>query len=368
MRLNTYAVHFASIGGACYGLHCAGLRCVAAFEHQQDRLDFRERNLGHKGLCVDLSKYEPEAEHAADVLWTSPPCTMLSSASREYVDLDDPINLLYLASVKYCRVLKPKYVILENVPGILTHKSDGSGNNTLTKWRRDFEEIGYRTEYNILNSKYFGVPQDRERVFMVGSIEGKTGLIPKENLTIDKKFGAIQEHSSVVGCWEAKTYRTVMDAIARNSARNGSPYGFRLIGHNDILPCVTCSFDGGATRKKVGILDSKDGITYVRQPTPREGARAQGFPDSWELPASRTIAWHYVGDAVTSPVAQAIAEHLEKIESGQRPPFKQRLSAKRVAKCLQELENTIPEECFDESLKIPIENCKSNDVRLFEEI
>jgi hypothetical protein len=84
---------------------------------------------------------------------------------------------------------------------------------------------------------------------------------------------------------------------------------------------LTCSFDGGATRKKLAIIDTTEkGITYLRHPTVREGARAQGFPENWEFPESRTLAWNMIGDAVTSNVSRAIAEHLMQIEEGKTPP------------------------------------------------
>jgi DNA (cytosine-5)-methyltransferase 1 len=332
MSLQTYAVHFSGMGGACLGLHQAGLKCNLAIEKEALRVEYRAKNLGHQGLAIDIRDYVPDSTHAADILWTSPPCTMLSSLSREYVDMNDPINYLYLESVKYCERFHPKYFILENVMGILTHKSDDHGNNTFTQWRRAFEKIGYHTEWNVLNSKYFGVPQDRERVIMVGSLEGKKGLIPQE-AEVGVKFGDIMDRHAIKECWSADTYRTVLNSVARNSAKNGSCYRFLLIKEEDILPTITCSFDGGATRKKLGIIDTTtDGAVFLRQPTVREGARAQGFPDSWQLPESESLAWQMIGDAVTSNVARAIAEHLIKIDEGGKPPCKRALSAKRLPK------------------------------------
>lgn len=338
-EIKTYATHFASIGGACWGLEQAGLECVSAIEYMAERVECRKRNLGHEALCMDIREYQPRPQDAADLLWTSPPCTMLSSASREYADPKDPMNQLYLKSLEYCDILRPKYFVLENVMGILTHNADKQGNNTLTEWRRKFDDLGYRTEFNVLNSKYFGVPQDRERVFLVGSLEGKKGLIPKESSKVQARFRDIMEEGSTDECYEAETYRTILGCIARNSANNRTPYRWVLVGPDDILPTITCSFDGGATRKKISVIDKKGGATYLRHPTVREGARAQGFPDHWEFSESRTKSWNFIGDAVTSPVAHAIASHLCKLERGQRPPCKKELTAKRLARYVKEMHN-----------------------------
>jgi DNA (cytosine-5)-methyltransferase 1 len=302
-----------------------------AIEKEPLRIEYRNKNLGHMGFAMDIRDYEPRDEHAADVLWTSPPCTKLSSASRSDADPNDALNYLYLESIKYCKIFKPKYFILENVTGILTHKSDGVEKSTFLQWRRDFEKIGYRTEFNVLNSKHFGVPQDRERVFMVGSIEGKKNLLPRGTKEATTCFGDIMEEHSTAECWNGQTYHTVWKAIARNSAKYGSPYGFTLIRKEDILPTLTCSFDGGATRKKLAVIDTtNEGVTYLRHPTVREGARAQGFPENWEFPESRTLAWNMIGDAVTSNVSRAIAEHLMHIEEGHTPPHMRGLVARRI--------------------------------------
>lgn len=366
-ELKTYATHFASVGGACCGIEQAGLECVSAVEKEQDRVDFRAQHLGHRGVCMDIRDYKPSPSDAADLLWTSPPCKAASQAKRSYVDPNDPINLLYKHSVEYCKLLRPKYVVLENVLGVLTFGADKVGKNLLSIWRKDFEALGYHTEFNILNSKYFGCPQDRERVFMVGSLEGKKGLIPAEKRTIKTTFGAIWERGAVRECWSPGTYMTVISSIARNSAKNGSPYGFRFVADEkviadvmesvgkeagqalkstllNIFPTITCSFDGGATRKKVAVIDQKDGLTYLRQPTVKEGARAQGFPDSWVWPDNRTLAWNYIGDAVSCPVSKAIVEHLMRLERGEKSPAKRELTGKRIAGYVRQVHNEMFEE------------------------
>lgn len=359
-RLKTYATHFASIGGACWGLEQAGLECALAIELEEERVQLRKNNLGHQGVAIDIREYDFGPKDRADLLWTSPPCTMLSSASREYADPNHPLNQLYKESIRYCKQFRPKYFILENVMGLLTHKGDKRGGNdgkrqpyTWEIWKREFSELGYHVELNVLNSKFFGLPQNRERVFMVGSLEGKTGLIPAENLKIQTTFEDIMEKGSISECYAQQSYWTILECIARNTKKHGQEYPWKIVGPNslfpkhnppldpykhNILPTITCSFDGGPTRKKVSVIDSRDGINYMRNPTVREGARAQGFPEDWEFPDSVSTAWHFIGDAVSSNVARAIVEHLVKLESGGRPACKREMTASRISRYVRSME------------------------------
>ena len=177
-RIRTYATHFCGVGGACWGIHQAGLECRLAIDHWDMAIEYRERNLGHKGLCMDISEYKRDDAHAADLLWTSPPCQTYSSARDGKDDPEDVRNHLYMASVNYVRDFKPRFFVLENVVGILSHDADGKGGGTLARFREAFVALGYHVEWNILNSRHFGVPQSRPRVFIIGSRDGEKDLVP----------------------------------------------------------------------------------------------------------------------------------------------------------------------------------------------
>jgi DNA (cytosine-5)-methyltransferase 1 len=188
--------------------------------------------------------------------------------------------------------------------------------------RRAFEELGYHTDWNVLNSADFGLPQKRERVFIVASRYGQTGLIPLEPDLPKKSLGDISEKGVLTSAWGAETYVTAFNKVTKLAIKNGQ-FGINILGPDDVLPTVTCAWGGGATRKKVGILDeTPDGVAFLRHPTVREGARAQGFPESWVFPSSRTQAWTLIGNAVSSPVSKAIIEHLKSVEAGEHPRCK----------------------------------------------
>lgn len=343
--LKTYATHFCGVGGACYGIEQAGLECKLAIDHWAPAIETREKNLKHKGMCIPIEDYVPDQAHAADLLWTSPPCQTFSSCSREVnrMNKDDKRNILFLNSVDYVKNFKPKYFVLENVMGMYSHDADGQGNGTVKEMEKVFKDYGYHTECGTLNSQYWGLPQARERVFIVGSLEGKKGLLPLEGTEITKRFGDIMEKGTVEGCW-TQSYKTALDKVSRTGI------SIDVITENDVLPTITCGWGGGATRKKVAILDKKGKITYLRHPTVKEGARAQGFPDNWEFPKSEANAWKMIGNAVSSPVSKAIIEHLKKVEAGDHPPSNKNLSINnshynpRIPKYVKEMYGDVPPE------------------------
>lgn len=342
-ELKTYAVHFCGVGGACYGIEQAGLECKLAIDWFDQAVEFREKNLGHKALRMDISTYQPDPSHAADLLWTSPSCQSFSTSARDRIvqaqkmGQKDIRDNLFLASVEYCKLFRPKYFVLENVTGMLTRSLDND--SALHKIREMFEQYaGYHTEWNVLCSINWNLPQKRDRVIIVGSRDGKKGLIPVEPfMHPTARFGDVMEHRRVDLCWGGKTYKTALSKVQRTGVE------IRVVGPDDVLPTITCGWGGGATRKKVAILDATaDEVPFLRHPSILEGARSQGFPDHWQYPSSSTDAWTLIGNAVPSPMAKTIVEHLKAVEAGMSPPCKTEVVSSRVRNDLKELQNSMP--------------------------
>lgn len=322
-ELKTYAVHFCGIGGACAGMHNAGLECRLAIDWWDKAIEFREKNLGHKGFHMDISKYDEieKDEHAADLLWTSPPCQTFSSAARETAKFksEDIRNNLFLASLYYIKKFTPQFFVLENVPGLLTHDNG----KTIGRMNDEFRAAGYYCEQGTFTSEEFGLPQKRERVFIIGCRKefGLKGLFPKPPKGIKKQvLSDIKEAGRADLVWAEQTYVTAYEKVRRTDVE------IQIIKNDGILPTITCGWGGGATRKKVGISDSisipgqEKPVNFVRHPSVREGARAQGFPDTWVFPESSTDAWQGIGNAVSTPVAEAIVNHLKLLSKGEKAP------------------------------------------------
>ncbi len=346
MSIKSYATHFCGVGGACAGLHQMGLECKLAIDYKEFIVNARYKNLNHKALCMDISTYEPRDEDKADLLWTSPPCQTFSTSAREnYTEAlrskskgdndsfeqmkNDARHNLFMASVNYMKWFRPKFVVLENVLGLLTHDDvTGDNSGTFSKMIQTFQSLGYSVEWNVLNSANFGLCQDRDRVFIIGSRDGHKGLIPLP-MNYEKiiRFGSIMERNTTAGAWAGSTYQTAVQKVQRTNVE------ITVVTPDDLLPTITCGWGGGPTRKKVAILDSTvEGLHFLRNPTIQEGARAQGFPASWTYPDNATEAWTLIGNAVSSPVAKAIAEHLILVDAGKNPPHETKLWSPRIPK------------------------------------
>lgn len=344
--IKTYATHFCGVGGACLGLERAGLECVFAIDNKPLAVEFREKNIGHKAVLGDITSYEHQPSDSADLLWTSPPCQTFSASAYEQtlakkkLGIGDKRDHLFLCSLEYVRQFKPKFFVLENVVGILSHGADGVGNGTRENVIRSFANEGYNVEWNVLCSADFDVPQLRDRVFIVGARKelGLSGLLPDDNtdaqgrpLVARPTFSKVMEYNVTSKAWKGKTYKTALKAFQRTGRF------ITVLMPDEQIPTITCGFGGGATRKKVGICDytmeSRDvrGVDFVRHPTVLEGARCQGFPDSWVWPENESDAWTLIGNAVTSTVAQAIGRHLIELSNGGRPKSKKTLSSSRIA-------------------------------------
>lgn len=299
---------------------------------------FRKSSPAGKATVYNLSVDEDESYMADGAIVHN--CQTFSSARDVADDPTDVRNHLYMASVNYAKEFKPRFFVLENVVGMLSHDSDGLGGGTLARFRKAFSDLGYNVEWNILNSRYFGVPQSRPRVFIVGSLTGEVGLIPAHPRAPRVSFGDIMERNMEELAWGGSTYATAMEKIQRTGigmtvveGKDRKPKrGVRDNGlPRDMLPTLTCGFGGGPTRKKCCVLDeSKAGLAFLRDPSVREGARAQGFPDEWVFPDNFTDAWKLVGNAVASPVSEAIARHLIAVSEGKTPPSKEELTSDEI--------------------------------------
>lgn len=182
---------FSGAGGMSLGLERAGFQCVGAFEWNDEAASTYRRNLGRDlivqgfgNVMGDLSKIDPRQvarrlsragirRGDIDLLAAGPPCQGFSRIGRGKLNslngrvdafLHDPRNQLYRRVLEFVDVLEPKVVLLENVPGIL-HLA---GTNVAEVICKALSDHGYSVRYTILNAARYGVPQTRERVFILG--------------------------------------------------------------------------------------------------------------------------------------------------------------------------------------------------------
>ena len=189
---------FCGAGGLSRGLLDAGIKVVLGVDWFDAALKtFGKNHDGAKAMKLDLfnhenikeiQKYLSEKHYQLDVLAGGPPCQGFSLAGKR--EEEDARNVLYRAMVKTAKLLKPKIVILENVPSILT-LYDGLGKKRIFQ---DFESLGYKMNVKVLYAPEFGVPQIRKRAVFIGVLNGKKDFnYPEPLITDDKKFITCEE-------------------------------------------------------------------------------------------------------------------------------------------------------------------------------
>jgi DNA (cytosine-5)-methyltransferase 1 len=161
---------FAGIGGFRLGLEQAGHKCVWANEILEKPRKIYARNFGHQPDPRDIRTIQPSEIPDAELLCGGFPCATFSVAGkRSGFSAEDTRGTLFF---EICRILRDKripYIFLENVKGLLNH----DGGRTFAVIISSLVELGYDIQWEVINSQNFGVPQNRERVFIVGHLRGK---------------------------------------------------------------------------------------------------------------------------------------------------------------------------------------------------
>lgn len=326
---------FAGIGGIRLGFENAfkhKIKTVYASEIDKKAVETYKLNFDDNLLVSnDITKQDEKTIPNFDICLAGFPCQAFSIAGNKKGFLDDYKGLsrgtLFFDVARICEFHKPKVIFCENVKGLKNH--DRGKTFSIIKGR--LEEIGYTVFSQILNSKDFGVPQNRERIYIVAF---RNDIAPNDfsfpNGTDNTKvIGDIIEEDLV----PAKYYlsETYWQTLIRHKERHknkGNGFGYEIRDWNNIAGAIVC---GGMGRERNLLVDKRqtnlvpstnikgDINKYgIRKMTPREWARLQGFPETFKLEVADTHLYKQFGNSVTVPVIEAIAEnirlHLENIE------------------------------------------------------
>lgn len=233
-------------------------------------------------------------------------------------------GVLFLDVARICKEHKPKVIFCENVKGLYIHDKG----RTFKVITEAFTNLGYKVFHKLLNSRNFGVPQNRERIYIVAFRED----IAPEDFEFPEKTDDTKRLIDI--CEEkpvpAKYYLSdvYMETLKRHKARHeakGNGFGYEIRSWNDVSGAIVC---GGMGRERNLVIDTrqtdltptthikgeinKEGI---RKMTPREWARLQGFPDDFVLPLADVHLYKQFGNSVTVNVIEAIAKEIKKVLS-----------------------------------------------------
>lgn len=314
---------FAGIGGFRIAMQSLGGKCVFTSEWDEQAKKTYSANFGEVPFGditkEDTKKFIPDN---FDVLCAGFPCQAFSIAGKRG-GFEDTRGTLFFDVAEIIQRKQPKAIYLENVKGLYNHDKGRTLKTILSVLRND---LGYYVpEPKILNAKDFGVPQNRERIFIVGfrkDLEIDSFDYPKPfntNIT----FEEIKEKDVVsVKYYLSETYLNTLINHKKRHESKGNGFGYEIIPDDGTANAVVC---GGMGRERNLVFDDRlqdfTPVTNIkgrvnrkgiRKMTPREWARLQGFPDNFIIPVADASAYKQFGNSVAVPAIQATANEIIK--------------------------------------------------------
>ncbi len=318
----TFIDLFAGIGGMRIAFQNLGGKCVFSSEWDKYAQKTYEYNFGEIPFG-DIKKIDEKGIPRHDILLGGFPCQAFSIAGKRG-GFEDTRGTLFFDVARIIKERQPKAFLLENVKGLINHKGGKTLEVILNTLR---ENLNYFVpEPKIINAKDFGVPQNRERIFIVG-FHKRLGInefdYPKPT-KVEVMFKDIKEENPVSAKYYLSTkYLSTLKEHKRRHKSKGNGFGYEIILDDSIANAIVV---GGMGRERNLVFDdrlmdftpvtnikgevNRDGI---RRMTPREWARLQGFPDSFGIRVSDTQAYKQFGNSVAIPAVQAMGENIIRL-------------------------------------------------------
>lgn len=323
---------FAGIGGIRKGFDNAfGRDIQTVFVSEWDKFAQKTYRLNYNDtfeIAGDITQIDEKNIPEFDICLAGFPCQAFSLAGKHMGFKDDYHGIcrgtLFLEVARICEFHKPKVIFCENVKGLIIHDKG----RTFKIIKKTFEELGYDVFSCILNSKDFGVPQNRERIYIVCFRKdlGVEEFEFPEGGDDSKTISNILDDAPIPSKYYLST--TYMDTLIRHKARHemkGNGFGYEIRSLDGIAGTIVC---GGMGRERNLIIDHREHsmkpTTHIkgeinrddiRKMTPREWARLQGFPDDFKWNLSDTHMYKQFGNSVTVNVIEAIAIDIYRVLS-----------------------------------------------------
>ena len=299
---------FAGIGGTRLGFHQTG-RVASVFSSEINKYSAKTYKANFNDVPKgDITKIESKDIPDFDILVAGFPCQAFSQAGKK-LGFEDTRGTLFFEIARILKDKRPKAFLLENVKNLTLH-DHGNTFKTITD---TLKSLDYEVYYHLFKAKDFGVPQNRERIYIVGfdkkqvpnyqsfvfPTPPKTETKIKNILdnTVDDKYTLSDK------LWAGHKARKI------KNQNNGKGFGYTLFSGDDPY---TNTLSARYYKDGSEILISQKNKN-PRRLTPRECARLQGFPEDFIIPVSDTQAYREFGNSVAVPVIHAIAEQIIKV-------------------------------------------------------
>ncbi len=303
---------FAGIGGFRIALEKQGAKCVFTSEWDKEAQKTYFENFGDIPQG-DITKINEKDIPEHDIICAGFPCQAFSISGKQQ-GFKDARGTLFFDIARIAKHHQPKVLFLENVKNLVKNYHG----NTLKIILRILDEIGYNAYYQILVASHYGVPQARERIYIV-AFRKDLGVnyfyFPKptykkvyvKDILEDDEITA--EHiinRKDIKFWE-RDQTPQLKPIQIGQINNGGQ-GERIYSING--HAITLSAYGGGAAGKTGayLVNGK-----IRRLSPRECARVQGYPEWFKIPVSKSQAYKQFGNSISVPVVESIFQQISKV-------------------------------------------------------
>ncbi|UUM19769.1 MULTISPECIES: DNA (cytosine-5-)-methyltransferase [unclassified Mycoplasma] len=299
---------FAGIGGIRLGFALTNqIKVVFSSEIDKFAIKTYRANFGDTP-SGDITKISTNHIPDHDILVGGFPCQAFSQAGKK-LGFEDTRGTLFFDVARIILDKQPKCFLLENVRNLISHNKG----NTFSTILNTLKSLDYQVYYTLLKAKDFGVPQNRERIYIVGF---NKNLVPNAG---DFSFPKPSKKKTKVGDilqTQVNSKYTISDNLWKGHQRRrkehkqkGNGFGYSLFNHNSTY---TNTISARYYKDGSEILIEQENKN-PRKLTPREAARLQGFPEDFIIPVSDTQSYKQFGNSVAVPVINAIAKQMLKV-------------------------------------------------------
>lgn len=311
---------FAGIGGFRQGFEKAGYECVFTSEIDQACQEVYENNFGDE-VFGDITQIEPSDIPDFEVLLAGFPCQPFSISGLKK-GFEDTRGTLFFDICRIIEEKQPKVVVLENVKHLIHHDNKRTFKTIIST----LEELGYNVTYQILNARDFGLPQNRERIFIIATkhnffrfekLQKKQPVFLKDFLDKEGEFEYLDksEYTLIEEPTIQPTGLTFVGYRNKNTWKNGVRPNTEHLSRVHRQPNRIYSAEGThptiPSQETSGrffiYLPNED---KVRKLTIDECYRIMGFPENFKRHSSRAEQYRQIGNSVAIPVINAIAKSI----------------------------------------------------------
>lgn len=294
---------FAGIGGIRLGFQQAfgeNIEFVFASEIDKYARETYYANFGEEPFG-DITQIDEKNIPPFDILLAGFPCQAFSVAGHRK-GFEDTRGTLFFDVMRIASFHKPKLIFLENVKGLVGHDKG----KTFKVILETLKELGYSVKYQVLNAKDYGVPQNRERIYMLGFLEDDVAFEFPDQITLNKTIHDCLE--KVVGEKYYYKNKPMYEKIKDEIVSSDTIYQWRrqYVRGNKSKLCPTLTANMGTGGHNVPLVLDSNGI---RKLTPRECLNFQGYPQDYILPKIvDSQLYKQAGNSVAVTVIEEIAK------------------------------------------------------------